>query len=174
MYNLKKFLGIFLLVFLCTICSTEQSNVASSETETTTTQNTTTTTTTTVKQNNINLSITSNSLTGSINQSVNIKLTADGWKGSVGSSQVYLKAEPYKAMYNWIGGMSGFTTGLDNLIQADRNSGLIGTKRYSINISSGIWSGAINGKNFKIKLQNGTFEGYGPKEVVLLIIIYSN
>jgi hypothetical protein len=51
---------------------------------------------------------------------------------------------------------------------------MIGTKRYSINISSGVWSGFIGGEKFKINSNNGVFEGYGPKEVVLLIIIYSN
>ena len=166
--NLLKLLIIFTLL---TVCSTDNNNDELSLIETTTTQPATTTT---EPINNVKLSLTPNSLSGKVTQSVNIRLTVDEWKGSIGSSQVFLREEPFKVLYNWIGGISLFTDGLDSLIQAESSSGMIGTKSYSINISSGVWSGFIDGEKFKINSNNGVFEGYGPKEVVLLIIIYSN
>tara|TARA_B100000035_G_C20824677_1_gene475884 strand:- start:67 stop:567 length:501 start_codon:yes stop_codon:yes gene_type:complete len=140
----------------------------------TTSTSSTTSSTTTVVQKNLSLTLSSSGLTGSVDgNQVSIRNNSGEWTGTVGNYQFYLKEEPYQVMYNWIGGLEIGNLGLDKLIQADRGSGLIGTGKYSIKISSNTWQGKIFGKKFQIEKSGSKFTGYGPKEVVFLILIYS-
>ena len=141
--------------------------------ETTSTSSSSSTTTTVIK-NNLDLALSSTGLTGTVDgNKVSIKNSSGEWKGTVGIYQFYLKEEPFKVLYNWIGGIGLSDLGLNDLIQADRGSGLIRGLKYSIKISSNTWQGGIFGENFKIEKSGNKFTGYGPKEIVFLIIMYS-
>ena len=170
--KMKSGRSLLILVLFISFCgSTKEETIA--QVETTTTSSTTSTTTTVIK-NNLDLALSSTGLTGNVDgNKVSIRNSSGEWKGTVGIYQFYLKEEPYQVLYNWIGGIGLSDLGLDDLIQANEGSGLIGLSKYSIKISSNTWQGRIFGENFKIEKSGNKFTGYGPKEIVFLIIMYS-
>ena len=167
-----KKITVFILVLFSFCGGTTEETIH--QVETTTTTSSTTSTTTTIIKNNLDLTKSSTGLTGTVDgNKVSIRNSSGEWKGTVGIYQFYLKEEPYQVLYNWIGGIGLSDLGLNTLIQADKNGGLFASTRYSIKISSNTWQGRIFGENFKIEKSGNKFTGYGPKEIVFLIIMYS-
>ena len=140
---------------------------------TTTTLPQTTTSSTVVIEDNIDLTYNATKITGSLDgRIVNVSLNLKAWEGSVGSYNFYLENDPYQVLYNWIGGMSLNSIGMDTLIQANLGGGLIGPINYTITSSGSEWTGRIGGEKYNLRFNNQNIKGYGPKEVLFLVIIY--